>query len=425
MFKKLFRKVIYPVMGLAIVMMNMTPAYASKTDVHTGGIAVDTNTYTLDANGNRTSDMNFGELQPGQTEDYIIEVSLPSTSKSAYIRVKMDYGSFSQEDNILQNVSSDWVYTNGYYYYKNILNGGQAVDLCNKIKIPDIDSWSGGSFSIASQAEAIQSANFTPDFTANDPWFGEKTEANKTPVAETSKSKYVQLLFDSNLKGAADKAQLFTSKSDMMAGDSVTETLKIIPDYTGKVSLTGIYSDEYPEESDLIKLTIKNGNTTLYDGSLFSSSLKGGISLGTFTKGQSTNLTFTLSLSTKLTNESTWMTLPVELSFAQSVEPVVNNITNNNTTNNTTNNNSGVNGVNRTDSDGDGDADVAGVLGAIREDIPSQGVLGAIRTNVATGDNLRIFIGFCMAMVSLIALIILGAVEGTKYVKNRRVGGNV
>lgn len=66
-----------------------------------------------------------------------------------------------------------------YYYYPKVLGKQESVDFFRTITIPS--AWTseaeGQVLSVEIQAEAVQAANVTPDFTAEAPW-GEERKLN-------------------------------------------------------------------------------------------------------------------------------------------------------------------------------------------------------------------------------------------------------
>ena len=75
--------------------------------------------------------------------------------------------------------TSKWLYCSedGYFYYKNILSDDDdPVVLFTKVNIPSGmgNEWSKEELSIDVTADAIQSKNFTPDFSdsSKNPWPG-------------------------------------------------------------------------------------------------------------------------------------------------------------------------------------------------------------------------------------------------------------
>lgn len=82
------------------------------------------------------------------------------------------------QEEMLVGISSKWVRRGEYYYYTKALKKRESVDLFHSVKIPE--SWTeehnGQELGMVIQAEAIQKANFTPDFSGMSPWGNQEIE---------------------------------------------------------------------------------------------------------------------------------------------------------------------------------------------------------------------------------------------------------
>ena len=178
---------------IAIVCVAGILAYFTDTATVTnhakmGIVDIDLKEYTIDENGNKILWKDVKNVLPGETISKIPEISCVEGSADCYIRAKIEIK--AQNENLmkdekmltLDNVNVDtntWFYCeeDGYFYYKEVLTDkSESVTLFTEVRIPSEwdNEWSLNQFSIDVTAEAIQSKNFTPDFSQNSikPWPG-------------------------------------------------------------------------------------------------------------------------------------------------------------------------------------------------------------------------------------------------------------
>lgn len=114
--------------------------------------------------------ISYENVLPGDVLSKIVTVTGSDTTQDYYLRFKTDVTD-GYEDVVL-NISDDFVFIDGYYYFTEIVQGNTAITLFTTVSIPT--SWNNQqtnkTFNLGIVAEAIQAANFTPDFTSQDPW---------------------------------------------------------------------------------------------------------------------------------------------------------------------------------------------------------------------------------------------------------------
>lgn len=86
----------------------------------------------------------------------------------------------------IYGLGGSWVKkSDGYYYYTDILKTGESTDLFKGIQIPANfpQEAEGSAFHLDISVDAIQSQNFTPDFSSGMPWgTGRNSEVVKSRV---------------------------------------------------------------------------------------------------------------------------------------------------------------------------------------------------------------------------------------------------
>ena len=105
---------------------------------------------------------------------------IPRIKNSAlpcWIRARISYGSDKENVEMLsecniEGMSAEWIKRGDYYYYTKVLKKQESVDLFQSVSVPAVwtEEHGGQKLNISVQADAIQAANFKPDFTAMSPW---------------------------------------------------------------------------------------------------------------------------------------------------------------------------------------------------------------------------------------------------------------
>lgn len=420
--KKLFTSIITAlVLSLSCVLPvfaadeTSTGAQTATSEVPTlGGIGIESHTYILDKDGNKTDKKELKKLYPGQLLGYLIEVK--NTAMPAYVRIKVTLESDVADLNInemLKDIADGWEYINGYYYYKYPVDPGSTLKLSEKLKIPDNNELANKGFTVNVEAHAVQSRNFVPDFDSSEPWGDITIEMGNAEGIMYASERSFPIDPASSFAGTIDKRILLPYAGTLMPGDEISDRLAITSQKHAKMMLMAEYDGDFPEEKDLIRLKISAPTTDIYEGSLFSDTLKSGIEVGEYGIGASSTLTFTLSLDKKLSNKSNWLSLPVKFKIGTTIIPdptrapsapvptivpqrpgdtiIYNYYYDSHDTYN---------------SKPEAATPAQAVLGAMR-DIPDKGVLGAIRSNIKTGDQKAAFVLFVGAVLALMTAAVL------------------
>ncbi len=139
--------------------------------------------FQIDENSSEIEFVNPTQQVPGATISKIPRVY--NKGSDCWLRVKLD---FSIDDETLESVNiddlngfqtDDWVVgDDGYYYFLKTVKENTDIDIFESVTIPA--GW-GNEYidkiiSIDIIAEAIQTKNYTPDFSSGKPWGEEKAE---------------------------------------------------------------------------------------------------------------------------------------------------------------------------------------------------------------------------------------------------------
>ena len=164
---------------------------------------------------------------------------ITNQSEPCWVRVKITYtDEFGErkglDDSNLEGMSPHWVKKGDYFYYTECLEQGKSVDVFTGVTIPK--EWSEvyqeKGFGITIVADAVQAANFAPDFSAMTPWGNQKIQRcihdtdglivkKKTPVK-------LKVEFEGNAhKLLAAPDDFFSGFSAAMPGDVFKDSVEI------------------------------------------------------------------------------------------------------------------------------------------------------------------------------------------------------
>lgn len=312
---------ILPIFLLAIS-ASPCSAYASTAHFTTevtnqislGDVNISLDEFEYDQNGNEVAYKDHKVVLPGEKIDRIIRIS--NHANAVWLRAKITYTDcgdekgFSDDDIVL--ASDQWVKRGEYYYYTPPLESKATVDFIKAFSIPS--SWSeskaGMDFDVDIAVDAVQKANFTPDFSSADPWFGTVIEecvhtTHDNIKTETSDQAF-SITFENGSEGLVKvdgDFGFFSNWSSLMPGDTVSDTVTIGNNYDDRVAIyfrTETIADDSLLEK--VHLIIKNGDTTVYDGGM-NGEITQEVQLGYLRRGETRNLTYTVSIPAELTNE--------------------------------------------------------------------------------------------------------------------------
>ena len=296
-----------PAMCCALV---MTPcmAYAGEyttevtNNVTLGDVSISLSEYELDEDGKEVPYQNDKQVLPGQTVDKIVRIT--NNANASWIRVKVEYtseeGLDSLSDDELTLADGDWEKIGDYYYYKKPVAKDESVDFLKRVQIPA--SWDSTyaekGFSMILTADAVQEANFTPDFgtvietcvhTSYDP----KLAGNQA----------FSVVFENGADGLVKTGEdFFSNWASLMPGDTVSGQVTLKNSYRRTVAM--YFKTESIADDALLKvlhLEIKNGDTVIYSGTM-DGAVTERVKLASLAMNEEAILTYTVSVPKELNN---------------------------------------------------------------------------------------------------------------------------
>ena len=166
-----------------------------KNTIQTGIVEIGIEEYEKTEDGEEKPYEDPKEIIPGDQISKIVRIT--NKEEPAYIRAKVEF-QFENEalngsigiEHLTGIDETKWIYKGGYFYYQDSVESGEEITLFEGVSIPE--SWDNRyancKFYINVTAEAVQSANLEPDYTAEDPWNGIEVEACAYPKEERSEN---------------------------------------------------------------------------------------------------------------------------------------------------------------------------------------------------------------------------------------------
>lgn len=106
-----------------------------ETDLQVGQIE------NINIFANKTSVLSLtfdGAFLPEEKIPFTIQISAPEIEKNVVFRVKSDVFGVKKSEKIAFVTSENFTLEDdGYYYYNNVLQGGDKVTFCEKIRLPE------------------------------------------------------------------------------------------------------------------------------------------------------------------------------------------------------------------------------------------------------------------------------------------------
>lgn len=244
---------------------------------------------------------------------------ITNRSEPCWVRVKISYtddleGLDGMNDGNLTGMSPQWVRKGEYFYYTRKLEQGDSVDIFTGVTIPSRwdETYQDKKLGITIVADAIQAANFAPDFGAMSPWGNQKILRciHDTDGLVVQKKRPVDLKveFEGNAhKLIAAPEDFFSGFSTTMPGDVFRDSVEISNTTKHAAEIFFRTSPECKSVKDQeflkkLKLVITMNGKKLYSGNLLATSLNKAVSLGEFSSGEKGKMEFEVTVPADLDN---------------------------------------------------------------------------------------------------------------------------
>lgn len=274
-------------------------------------------------------------ILPGEMHSKIPRIT--NYARPCWVRARICYENQKKEqdgfhDRMLRGISAEWVKRGEYYYYTEVLNRRESVDLFQGIRIPS--AWtelhSGQMLGILIEAEAIQAENFFPDFSGMSPWGNqkilacvhEKSSAASCPAPDTKLS----VEFNGKAhKLLAVPGDFFNNLGTAMPGDQFKDTVEVsnTTDQEAEIFFRTKVNSKKKENIELLKqvrMKILMDGKLLYQGTLDSPKLTKNHSLGIISPSKSGKMVFYLFIPKEWDNSYALREADVQWIFSVSEE---------------------------------------------------------------------------------------------------------
>lgn len=237
---------------------------------------------------------------------------------NCYIRAKLnieiDNDIINNIDDSILGISDKWKKYGDYYYYDSIINSGEAVEIFNSVNFPNNlpEIYQGKNIRVKIVAEAIQSKNFNPDYTLQDPWNNVKIEKCVDNTYKVSQENNISSITEIKYANNAEKyievsENFFGNLNEIVPGDNIEEVIKIknktetTTEYFYSIEVSENINDAEKELLEKCNLTvIKNDTETIYSDSLLNYKNN---SLGKFNPKEEATIKFIISVPEELDNK--------------------------------------------------------------------------------------------------------------------------
>lgn len=311
------------VLGILLIFLGISGAYAVFSDsvtvknhIATGDINISLKEYQK-KNGKEIFYRNPIEVLPG---DFISKIPrITNQGMPCWIRTKISFqNNLEMKDGFgeknIEGISRDWKKKGEYYYYTKPLKKGESVDFFTGVSVPFFwtEDYSGQKLRIGIQADAIQAANFHPDFQEMSPWGNQIVEKCIHETNGKTDCKLEDVELSVKFHGDAQKllavpADFFRNFGAILPGDTKKDEISISNTDKNAVEIffrTEIQNQTKEQKELLEKLafTVSMNGKKFYTGNLKSSSLERSVLLGKFEPQTEGKLTFSITAPPNLKN---------------------------------------------------------------------------------------------------------------------------
>lgn len=311
------------VLGILLIFLGISGAYAVFSDsvtvknhIATGDINISLKEYQK-KNGKEIFYRNPIEVLPG---DFISKIPrITNQGMPCWIRTKISFqNNLEMKDGFgeknIEGISWDWKKKGEYYYYTKPLKKGESVDFFTGVSVPFFwtEDYSGQKLRIGIQADAIQAANFHPDFQEMSPWGNQIVEKCIHETNGKTDCKLEDVELSVKFHGDAQKllavpADFFRNFGAILPGDTKKDEISISNTDKNAVEIffrTEIQNQtkEQKELLEKLALTVSMNGKKFYTGNLKSSSLERSVLLGKFEPQTEGKLTFSITAPPNLKN---------------------------------------------------------------------------------------------------------------------------
>ena len=291
---------LFLIMNISGIYSLLNEIYDAESNLSTGAVDISLKEYT------QNDELYLEEekkVMPG--EEIVLIPKVNNLGIDCYLRAKITYTIKQETFNVTDYIEGDyknWNKDGDYYYLDSVLVKGEAVELFNKVTIPDLSSeYQNDILILHIVVDAVQAKNFDGDWDnveikeSIDRTYDIDYSGSSSVVFEDDVNKYINI-----------DDHFFDNLGNMLPGDVTSEEITVYNSSYDKNEyfLSIDYGDLNDLERELLRkitLRIKNSRGEI----LVQSNLedKSKHSLGIFSHNEGETLTIELSLPKDLDNE--------------------------------------------------------------------------------------------------------------------------
>lgn len=297
-------------------------------EIRTGDISISIQEYEWDAEGRRIPYQDGKSVLPNERTVKI--VTIVNEAEPSWIRAKAEFSGIfeaAEAEAGLEGIPDEWKKCGDYYYWTRPVNTGEEIDFFDHVRIPrawsEADSEKG--FLIDVTAQAVQRANFVPDFQSEDPWFGipvEQCVHTDHKWYQEEKLSRLAVIFENGAEGFFKTGNdFFQGFPSLMPGDVMTDSFEL-GNRSGKPVVIQ-FSTRVPQQQEdsisllkELKLKIQKGESVIYEGPLHGGALRDGIPLAELSQDTEEIITFSVSMPEQLQNQAAMKKARVQWIFS-------------------------------------------------------------------------------------------------------------
>ena len=314
------KKIRYCLIAAASALFVVGAIYAAYTStvsvvnhVETGDVNIGIREYMV-RGGKETAYAEPASVMPGDVISKIPRIICFADPCWVRARITFRKSGEGKDYPVIGGIPDGWKKAGDYYYYQKPLEKGEYVDLFRTVKVPAEwgDEHYEENLSITIRADAVQSKNFKPEFSAMSPWGNQEIEqcVHETDNSEPQTTGHIQ----NTVEYSGDAHKLVAAPDDffknlgrLMPGDSAGDSVEIrnTTDKDAEIFFFAGYEKQTETQIELLKaleMQIRLNGKEIYKGKLTQEGMEKGTSLGKYAPGAGGKLDFTITMPENLGN---------------------------------------------------------------------------------------------------------------------------
>ena len=255
--------------------------------------------HSYDDNGTKTQGI-YSDEGVASGADVSSVPHITNLGISSYIRLAVNYydkTGASVERAAVNELARGWTKVGDYYYLTREASPGEEFDVFKSITIPRSWEIEENRVSMTMRADAIQAANFTPDFTSDAPWGAvaiEEFDDANYQIDSESRASTVTVTYGGVSEQYISVPESFLAQLNMLTpGDEVDSEIAINNSSNEEHEMWVSADVADAGLSSALRLRLEKAGTVLYEGSLAD---LGELSLGKYNAGDTSAISVKLSL---------------------------------------------------------------------------------------------------------------------------------